>query len=74
MIMLQIMGQVNLAPLFGDIWNNYIPILVIIIVVSTLFNLYGRLMKMLGVDAYALFQGGKDENDMYDVEDGQVMI
>ena len=68
------MGQINLTFLFGDHWNNYVPFLVVVIALLTVTDAYGRTMKALGFDSYAVFSDGTNSDDMYDVEDGEALL
>lgn len=68
------MGSINLTYLFGDHWNNYVPFLVVVIALLTVTDAYGRTMKALGFDSYAVFSDGSNSDDLYDVEDGEALL
>jgi len=67
------MGATDLTPIFGS-WNYYVPILVLLVALSTLVDAYGRVTKMLGLDSYAVFTDDQENEDYWDVQDGQVLI
>lgn len=40
---------VNFAPLLGDGYNKWLPVMVLVIACITLFNLHGRVLRLFGV-------------------------
>ena len=45
----QIMGELNLVPLFGTNFPRFFPIILIILCLLTLFDFYGRLLSSIGL-------------------------
>ncbi|KAJ3037907.1 LMBR1 domain-containing protein 2 [Rhizophlyctis rosea] len=65
-------GQaVNLTALLGEGYNNWLPLLVLIISVITFLNLHGRIMRLLKLKSY--FYEQINPNDV-DVSEGRGII
>lgn len=69
------MGIMNLAPIIGDGFQIYVPILIVVICLLNLLNVVGRLAKLFGFsdDLFSGNDGGK-ENSWGDVDDGRIML
>jgi len=52
----------DVVPFFGDSFTVYFPIFIAVFCVGTFFNVYGRLMRMLGVTRFEYRANFSDEN------------
>ncbi|KAI9141131.1 LMBR1-like membrane protein-domain-containing protein [Paraphysoderma sedebokerense] len=68
----KIMGTVNLVPLLGEQFNNWIPITMVVICVMTVGNVYGRILRICGVKNTFLYD--EEDEDDGDIEDGRALI
>lgn len=57
-----ILGGMDVVPFFGDSFTVYFPIFIGIFCVGTLFNVYGYLMKFLGVTRFEYKSSFSDDN------------
>lgn len=46
---LQILGDMNVLPFFGEDFNVYFPIFILVLCLCTLFNVYSRVLAWLDV-------------------------
>lgn len=53
------MGSMKQIPLFGTSFNEWCPIIVLIVALLTLFNLHGRILRCLGAVRYDSAGAGK---------------
>ena len=70
-----LMSNIAIVPLFGTSFTVYTPVIMIIIALMTLFNVYGRVLRMFGFDSEELigaalpcFSNGKIELSEEDKE------
>ena len=69
--MLQFFGKaVNLAPLLGERYNDWLPIMILIFFLIFLLNLHGRMGKLLHIAHYFNYAAVTDEG----LNEGREMI
>jgi hypothetical protein len=49
----EVMGVINLVPVIGQQFAIFFPLLIIIFVALNLFNVYDKILAMLGLQAYS---------------------
>ncbi|GAB5369383.1 hypothetical protein AAMO2058_001399800 [Amorphochlora amoebiformis] len=57
----KVMGAMDVVPFFGSAFNTYLPILISIFCLCTLFNVYNRLLRFLGIQQFSY--GGRNDPD-----------
>jgi len=48
----RVMGAMDVVPFFGSAFNTYLPTLISIFSICTLFNVYGRILRFLGIENF----------------------
>lgn len=66
----EILGRMDVVPFLGSGFNNVVPILVAVFCLATLLNLYGRILKLLGVTR---FEHSSDYDDEH-VDEGRGIL
>ena len=71
-VFIQYLGPaVNLTPLFGTGYNDWVPRLVVAVCFVIAFNLHGRIMKFLRIETFMYEKIGMDSNE---TEEGRSII
>lgn len=72
----KIMGKMDLVPLLGKEFNGYVPIMIIVFVFITFFNIHGKFLKNFGIDDYFGVDhfSMNNEDDLADIQDGEILI
>lgn len=68
------LGQMEVVPLFGTTFSVYAPLLIIALCVFTLFNIYPRLMNLLGIDHEDAILLGDEETMNAKVNEGMLLL
>ena len=70
------MGEMKLAPIIGENFQYYVPILIVVICFLNLFDVLGRIARRLGFKDDLFGGSGENDNsdDWGDVEDGRILI
>ncbi|ORX88503.1 LMBR1-domain-containing protein [Basidiobolus meristosporus CBS 931.73] len=66
------MGIINLTPLLGEQFNNWVPLLILLPVLITLFNIHGRVLGAFSVGSY--FEDDEGDLGSADMEEGRQLI
>ncbi|KAL7747871.1 hypothetical protein RI367_006806 [Sorochytrium milnesiophthora] len=68
----QVMGRVNLVPLLGERFNDWLPVTLGVLCFFTVFNVHRRLLRLCNLNTS--FFVSNDEEDDVDIEDGRLLI
>ena len=63
-------GQMEVIPFFGNSFNVYIPIVIAIFCCFTLFNIYGRILKLLNISRFEYDESAADDL----VDEGKMLL
>jgi hypothetical protein len=66
-----IMGNMQAVPFFGSTFNNYLPLLVLIFCLLTLFNVFGRLLSFLQISHFKHSETFQDDGTM---SEGRILL
>lgn len=47
--MIKVMGQINLIPLFGTSFPSFFPLILVILCLTNLCEIYGKIMSYFGL-------------------------
>ncbi|ORX89968.1 LMBR1-domain-containing protein [Basidiobolus meristosporus CBS 931.73] len=68
----QFMGKINLVPLLGHQFNDWVPLLILFPVLVTFFNIHGRVLGAFNIGEY--FEEDEEGSDSADTEEGRLLI
>jgi len=66
----QVLGKMDMLPIFGLQFNTYFPIIVAVICFLFIFNIPGRLMALCNIEKFRFDEDFKDAN----IEDGSELV
>jgi hypothetical protein len=66
----KLMGNMAVVPILGGTFNTYVPILLAVVVLFTLFNLYSRMAALLRIKRFQFSENINDEQ----VEEGSEIL
>ncbi|KAI9222979.1 LMBR1-like membrane protein-domain-containing protein [Blastocladiella britannica] len=70
----QVMGTVNLVPLLGEGFNDWVPITLVILCAVTVLNVQSRIFQCFGMDTSYIASDDGDEISATDRADGRVLL
>ncbi|KAJ3370583.1 LMBR1 domain-containing protein 2 [Allomyces arbusculus] len=70
----RVMGSVNLVPLLGDSFNDWVPISLVVLCGITVLNIQARILRMCGLDAAYVAGDGDDADDEARRADGRMLL
>ena len=51
----------EVIPFFGGAFNDFMPVLLAVFCLCTLFNVYGRILRLMGVERFEFSEDFDDE-------------
>ncbi|ORZ32531.1 LMBR1-like membrane protein-domain-containing protein [Catenaria anguillulae PL171] len=70
----KVMGTVNLVPLLGEGFNDWVPISLVVLASMTLLNVHGRLFKCLKLDTAYVASEEEGDSASSDRADGRLLL
>lgn len=66
----EVVAQMDVIPFFGGLFNTYFPIIILLFSLATFFNVYGRVLRTLGITRFEYRSEFNDDS----VAEGQMLL